>query len=352
MVSLQDCIERIPSNLENILINRKAVFHQFLVAVKKKRIDEIILIGSGTSNTAAVTARPFMEKVGGIRTTVVTSNEFLYDRYVRNKSAIYVFISQTGTSNFVRKAQAQLRAQGFLTAAISESEDTLLAKETAVFIDMGCGQEEYPTRTIGYSTSVFTLMLMGLEIGLLYGTITDEQYQEYLSQAGKVPESNRTVIRSTLQLGTSARNHMLMSQLIVFTGAGSLYGLALEAAMKVWEIPRIASVGYELEEGLHGPNYGYNPKHCVIVLNDGREEGKALSLARYMKEIKKTGFVFGCSVIDQEDLQIELQTKEFTCLELAPAVQILAYLLAIDTGRDLFAPHDNSKMEEYFKTHA
>lgn len=47
--------------------------------------------------------------------------------------------------------------------------------------------------------------------------------------------------------------------------------------MKVWECPQIASVGYELEEGMHGPNYGYNSNHCVIVLNDGRKEKKGMA---------------------------------------------------------------------------
>ncbi len=352
MVSLLDCIQRIPSCMEQILKNKDTTFHQLLSELNRKRIDEIILIGSGTSNTVSVTARPFMEKASGLRTTVVTSNEFLYDRYVRNENALYVFVSQTGTSNFVRKAQAQFKALGFLTAAVSEAEDTPLAKEAVIYVDMGCGQEEYPMRTIGYSTSVFTLMLMGMEIGRLYGTLTSEEYHDYLVQAQKLPESNRNACRIALQLETSARQKMLQSQLIVFTGAGALYGLALEAAMKVWEIPQIASVGYELEEGMHGPNYGYNSKHCVIVLNDGREESKALALARYMKEVKGTGFAFGSQVVEQCDLQFTLITRDFTSLELAPAIQILSYLLALDVGRDLFAPHDNSRMEAYFKTHA
>lgn len=351
MVSFLDCIERIPSVLEGILRNREEYLAELRRAVTEKKIDEIIFIGSGTSNTSAITARPFVEKVSGIRTTVASSNEFMFDRYVRNPDALYVFTSQTGTSRFVRKAQMELKEAGYLTAAISESAETPLAKESMVFVNMGCGYEEYPMRTIGYCVSVFTQMLIGLELGLAYDHLTKAEYDAYLEQARMLPESNRNICEQALLWMDTARRRMFQSQLLVFTGAGSLYGLALEGAMKVWETPQIASVGYELEEGMHGPNYGYNSNHCVIVLNDGTEEQKALALARWMKEIKNNGFVAGSRVVDDKDLKVELKTKDFTALELAPVVQIIAYRLAFDGGRDLFAPHDNSVMESYFKTH-
>lgn len=194
-------------------------------------------------------------------------------------------------------------------------------------------------------------MLMGLELGFYYGNISEEEYSAYLAQAQKIPESNAAISKSTLAWLDRSRRKMLRSTLIVFTGTGALYGLALEGAMKVWETPQIASVGYELEEGMHGPNYGYNSNHCVIVLNDGIDGNKALSLAKYMKMYVGNGFVVGSEVYDNEDLKVSLQTVDFTCLELAAVVQIIAYRLAYDGGRDLFEPHDNSKMESCFKTH-
>lgn len=351
MESILCCIERVPSVLKNILENREQYLKELNWIITERRIDEIIFIGSGTSNTAAVTSRPFVEKVSGIRTTVVTSNEFMYDRYVRNKNALYVFTSQTGTSHFVREAQKKFRSEGYLTVAVSEAADTPLAKESTVFVNMGSGEEDCPMRTIGYCASVLIHMLMGLEIGLTYGTLSKENYDSYIKEAEKLPESNDAIRKSAMVWMDHARRKMFQSQILAFTGAGQLYGLALEGAMKVWECPQIASVGYELEEGIHGPNYGYNSNHCVIVLNDGREESKGLALAKWMKEIKNNGFVIGNKVIDETDLKVDLVTENFTAIEIAAAVQIIAYRLAFDGGRDLLSPHDNSVMERYFKTH-
>lgn len=86
-------------------------------------------------------------------------------------------------------------------------------------------------------------------------------------------------------------------------------------------------------------------------MNDGTEKKKALALAGYMKEVHGNGFVAGSSVHGEDDLLVALKTKDYTCLELAPVVQVLVYRLANDQGRDLFAPHDNSIMESYFRTH-
>ncbi|MDB8710067.1 SIS domain-containing protein [Mediterraneibacter gnavus] len=337
--------------MDNILKNKEQYLKELKNIISEQCVDELIFIGSGTSNTAAVTAAPFVEKVSGLRTTVVTANEFMYDRYVRNKNALYVFTSQTGTSHFVREAQKQIREKGYLTAAISESRDTPLAKESVVFINMGSGEEDCPMRTIGYCASVLIHMLMGLEIGKKYGKISEEEYRVYIKEAERLPESNEAIRKAALAWMDRARRKMFQSQLIVFTGAGSLYGLALEGAMKVWECPQIASVGYELEEGMHGPNYGYNNNHCVIFLNDGREERKGLALAKWMKEIHKNGFVIGNNGVDSADLQFNLQTVHFTAIEMSAAVQVIAYRLAEDGGRDLLAPHDNRVMERYFKTH-
>ena len=136
-----------------------------------------------------MTSRAFVEKVSGIRTTVVTSNEFMYDRYYRNPDGLYVFTSRTGTSHFVREAQRHCKEQGYLTVAISESADTPLAKESCIFINMGSGEEDCPMRTIGYCASVLIHMLMGLEIGRTYGYILKKEYEDYLEDARQQSEN-------------------------------------------------------------------------------------------------------------------------------------------------------------------
>ena len=353
MVTLLDCIERVPQQLEAIIQNRRETFSGLLSALEERleKLDEIILIGSGTSNTAAITAKFFVEKVTGIRTIAVYPNDFCHNTFYYSPNALYVFISQTGTSRVVRDAQKMIKDKGYLTACISENSETPLATETPVFIDMGCGVEEHMTRTIGYSTSVFTTMMMGLEIGLMRGHITQNQYDEYIDAAKKVPDSQRSITPRVMKWMDVVKRQMMRSRCLVFTGADALQGVALEAAVKVWEIPQYISIGYELEEGLHGANFGYDYNHCVIVLNHGgRENDKALGLARWMKDIFKNGLVIGSEVVDETDFKMDLVGGDFDVLEFAPVIQVLSHRLALDEGRDMNAPRDRSVMRSYFTT--
>lgn len=354
MISMLDCIRRIPSILDAILAKADETFASLWETYGSdvNTIDEIILIGSGSSNTSAITARFMVEKASGLRTTIMVPTDFLYHHTVRNPNALYVFFSQTGTSKLTRQALALANEQGWKTAALSESATTPIAKEARVFIDMGCGHEEYPMRTIGFSSSVLTAILLGMQIGRKRGVLSPQAYDAYMVSAKAAAANIPAIIDATMAWLDANRRNMLRSDCIIFSGSGALHGVALEGAVKVWETPQIISMGYELEEGIHGPNFGYTHSHCVIVLNDGGvEDQKARALGRYMKLEKDNGFIVGVGTVDEHDLPFEPKGNEFCSLEFSAVVQVVAYRLAYDQGRDLFTPHDNSVMDSYFRTH-
>ena len=354
MVTLLDCIERIPSVMETILAQQEETFAPFMEYMKQriKEIDEIVFIGSGTSYTAAMTSLPFVERASGLRTRAVFPNDYMEEDRVYNPNALYLFTSQTGTSKVVLKVMEKLDQKGFLCVSMTEAPDTMLAKISPCHVCLNCGKEEYLMRTIGYTSSVLNHMLMAVKLGFARGHLSREQYDRYQQEAGRVPDSHRVITEQTKGWFQKNKRQIMRSDCVIFTGAGSLYGVALEAAVKFWEMPQVISVGYELEEGLHGPNYGYNENHCVVVFHDGgREAEKALSLARYMKEVYHNGLVVGTKVEDERDLALDIKGGAFACLEFSAVPQVMAYFLAEDGGRDLTMPNDHTVMYSYFKTH-
>ena len=352
MVTMLDCIERIPSLLHGILDRNHTIFDDVFSRFDPNSIDEICLVGSGTSQNSALTARYLMESASGVRVTPMLPNDILYSFTVRNPRALYVFISQTGTSTVTMEAVQYVNKNGFQSVCISEKPDTPIAKEAAAYINMGCGYEEYPMRTIGYSTTVLTLMLLGLELGWRCGRLDDAAYEAYIAQARAAAENIPYVIKLAHHWVDKCKRRIMKSGFIAFTGRESLYGVAVEAAVKVWEAPQFPSAGYELDEGMHGPNYGYNHNHAVIVLNNGgRDSKKALQLAKYMKNEHKNGYVVGLGTLDDKDLAFEPKGGAFDCLEFVAAMQVFMYRLSVDGGRDFFAPNEHTVMESYFNSH-
>lgn len=352
MVTMLDCIKRIPSLILSHIERGHTLFDDVFSKYDPNTIDEICLIGSGTSHNSAVTARYLMESTSGVRITPVLPNEFLYSFSVRNPHALYVFISQTGTSTVTQEAVRYVNAQGYMSVCVSEKADTPIAREAGAFIDMGCGYEEYPMRTIGYSMTVLTLMFLGLELGFRRGTLSAADYENYMLQAQAAAVNIPAVIYDAENWVDHCKRRIMKSAFIAFTGADSLYGVAVEAAVKVWEAPQFPSAGYELDEGMHGPNYGYNHNHAVILLNNGgRDEQKLLKLARYMKNELKNGYIIGLNTLDEKDLPLTARGGAFACLEFAAAIQVFMYRLAVDGGRDFFAPNEHTVMNSYFTSH-
>jgi glucosamine 6-phosphate synthetase-like amidotransferase/phosphosugar isomerase protein len=353
MVTVLDCIERVPSIVEKILDTRKETTKDLFdfLGDRLGELDELVFIGSGTSNTSVWSSRIAVEKMAKMRVTTIVPNEFYYDRKLYNKNALYIFTSQSGNSILTRECMRDLKKAGYLTCGITEGPTTDIAKEAGVHVDMNCGYEEYGCRTIGYCASILTHMVIGLEIGLRTGRLSQEEYDAYIADAYKIPASHKEICKKTMAWYDANEARLADSDCYVIYGAASLWGVALEGALKIMEMAKKMAIGYELEDGLHGPTMAFDERICVIAL-DGGDQGseKALGCGEMAKEESGKGFVMGGKGLDDTDLKFDVVTNDFRSLEFAPAVEILAYRLAGSVGVDLTAPFTPPK-KEYFALH-
>ena len=351
-----DCIKRVAPLSEEILknaqINTDALVRELGGDINK--INEIIICGSGSSNNAAVTAAPFVEKVSGLQVHTLMANVFA-GKSVYNPDALYLFVSQTGTSTLVREMVEKMNEKGCHTVAITEDEKTPVAQAARAHVDMGCGYEEYWFRTIGYCTSVLTQMVIGLRVGLERGTITSGQYNGYLEEARKAIDNHPAVVEKAVKWFEANRKDLVKGRSYIFYGSGPLYGVALEGALKVLEtVGHYLAVGYEAEDGLHGPCLGFNDEDNIIALNDGvNDEWMSHGIVEFGKKELYQAYIFGAHPLDEKDLSFEVKGGDFRALEFAPAVEVLAYLLALETGVEVkpvgeYVDHVSS---QYFETH-
>jgi len=244
-----------------------------------------------------------------------------------------------------------MKEQGYLTVAVTQNPDEYMSQECGVHIHMMCADEEYKMRTIGYINGTLVNMIVALEIALKKGSITKEEYDDYIADAYAAASSHREIERKTFEWFEKNKEQLCKSQMFVVYGIDSLWGVALEGALKLIEIGKIMSLGYELEEGMHGPTLGFHPGLCILVLNDGkRENDRANGLARFAKCEFGNGFMIGKNPVDANDLAFESSSKYFYALEYATVLQVLSWCLAEEKHVDLTAPiAENEK--PYFQTH-
>ena len=354
MVTLLDCIRRFADISDGLIDRREETFRPLLETIRNsgKKINQIILCGSGSSFNEIITAKSFVEKTSGLQTISVYPNDLLYSTSVYNTDALYVFVSQSGTSTLTQQAAVLVKEKGALTAALTSFETNPLVAKTDAYIEQGVGKEEYGFVTVGFDCGVLTLMLMGLELGRYLGNLSEEEYARQIEDAHKISPSHREVTDKAMKWFDLNKEQLLRTSTFTIYGGGSLYGIALESALKILEVAkRNISVGYEIDDGMHGPTMGFTPSNCIIGLNDGgHNEDKQNSLIRWGKEKKNNGFIIGVNPINDRDLGFEPVSGDWKGLEYAPAIQVLAYRLAVDMGVDLL---DKSRHTEraYFATH-
>lgn len=355
-MSLIDTIRRVPRPVKKVIRERKEITAGLFAYLgdKLETINEIVMIGSGTSHTCSMTSHVFVEKASGISTTVILPNLFL-EKSVYNPNALYIFTSQSGTSTLTQASQKKVNKMGYLNVAITEEPDSPLAKASGCCILMEVDHEEYGCRTIGYCMSAFTHMITAMEIGLARGTLSETDYALFLKDAEAAADHHGEICDATMQWFDKNKWKLMNKDGYALYGAGALYGAAVEGALKVLEIAqRFLCVGYEMDEGMHGPTMGFTNRVAVIILNVGKNERLANGLASYIKDMVGDAFVIGMNTKDERDLAFEPVGGPFAYLEYTPVVEILAARLASDYGITINPiGYDSESMPEsnYFNTH-
>ena len=355
MTTMLDVIKRSKEKMNLIIDSRKSIFDEVINYVKNKDIDEIFFVGSGSSYSSALSTMLIVEKLSGIRTYAMLPNLFI-NKEVYNPNALYVFVSQTGTSSLMIKLASKLKKQNIEAVALSSDINSPLVKECSHFIELCIGYEEYTYATLGFTCSMLTEILLGLEIGLIKHYLTLEKYNEYIGELKKTPDSNNETIIKTIKWFDLKKEKLLKAENFVLYGNASLYGIANEGALKIMEITKkYVSVGYEMDDGMHGQNYCLDERTAVIALNDGKDDTNAHNLMNLMKKEYASGYLVGINPIDDDDLELDIRTSNFTNLEIISFVQTLAYLLAKEIKVDIFEKNDprinTTKGKGYFNMH-
>lgn len=355
MVSMLEVISRTEEKCKYIIENRKNIFNEVIEFSKNNKINEIVFVGSGSSYSTALTSMLFVEKACGIQTFVMMPNLFdTKENY--NKNALYVFVSQSGTSNLTASVAKKVKNLGCHTLAICGYKDTPVAEACELYCEIACGYEEYSYSTLGFTTSALTEMLMGVEIGLAQGHINENKYNEYIDEAIKASESNSETIKNSLIWYEQNKEELLKAENFIFYGGSSLWGIANEGALKVMEITKkYVSVGYEMDDGMHGPNYCLDERTKVFALNDGKDAEKAIALMKLMKNEYRSGYMVGLNAMDNNDLALNIRTNNFSNIEIVSFIQVLAYSLATSNNTPIYTRDDprieKTKGKGYFNMH-
>lgn len=338
-----DYIEETSDVLTTIMKHKDNICERFLTFVKDKSINQIYLIGSGTSCHAGIATKHFLETILQCKVIPMFPLSFVDQEVIFDTSSLVIGISQSGTSMSTIRALDKAREQKLPTVAMSGISGSAVESHADIAISILCGKEVAVAKTKGYSATVLTLFIVGLEYAKLQKRIEQKNYDKYYHELASTVANIPMIIRASNLWYAQIKEDLLDKSQLMVIGYDTQYGTVLEATLKLLECVRIAVNGYELEEFMHGI-YNSIKKDSVLfyIGSKSKYQERAMQLKTYLGKTTQFQYMIasGSECITNDAILPFIDHEYFSVLEYSIPFQCLSYHLALDKGIDPSKPSD------------
>ncbi len=309
----------------------------------------IIIVACGTSWHAGLIGKHLIEDFCRIPVEVEYASEFRYRNPVVAKEDVLIAISQSGETADTLAALELAKKQGAFIFGICNVIGSSIPRAT----DSGCyihvGPEIGVASTKAFTGQVTVLAMVAMAIGQLRNTISREQFLTVTHDLRRVPRLIEEVlkldkkIRDLSKIFTYAHNFL-------YLGRGYNYPAALEGALKLKEISYIHAEGYPAAEMKHGPIALIdNEMPTVVIATADSIYEKTVSNIQQIKA--RNGRVLAivtrgdktASKIADYAIEIPEICECLSPLLTSIPLQLLAYYIAVNKGRDVDQPRNLAK---------
>lgn len=314
-----------------------------------KSVEKICIIACGSSYHVGCVGKYTLEKILRKPIEVELASEFRYCDPIVNEKVLLIAISQSGETADTLAALREGKKLGAKTLSIVNVVGSSLANESDNVIYTWSGPEIAVATTKAYSTQLSVIYLLAIFLAEKLGTISENQYSEYVSQLKLLPEK----IKETLSCIDSIKmlsEKFYSSDNIFFIGRNFDYAVALEGSLKLKEISYIHSEAYAAGELKHGTiSLIENGTLVVAISTNSRLTEKMISNIREVKArgadvlvvtLKENEKVKSVSDFNIQIPKIcDMMLPSLTVLPL----QMLAYYIAYMKGCDIDKPRNLAK---------
>jgi glucosamine--fructose-6-phosphate aminotransferase (isomerizing) len=216
------------------------------------QVDEVVLLGMGTSLHAAMIGEYVLEDWVGIPARAVDASEFRYRRPTFGEHALSVVISQSGETADTLVALHQAKARGALTVAVTNVIASSAARDADGAIYLHAGPEIGVASTKTFNSHLVSLYLLAMRLAKANGRISLERRRELVEALRVLPDQVRTLLARDKEIARLAHKYSGYRN-FMYAGRGLGYPVALEGALKLKEISYVHAEGTSGGELKHGP---------------------------------------------------------------------------------------------------
>lgn len=314
-----------------------------------KNFDSIYMIACGSAWHVGMAMQYVFEDIADIPVRVELASEFRYRKMPLNKNALVIVVSQSGETADTLAALRLAKDKGMKTLAIVNVVGSSIAREAENVFYTLAGPEISVATTKAYSAQLMAGYCLAVQFGKVRGCITEEQYDEYISNLKSIPEKIEKVLEDKERIQWFASKYS-SAQDIFFIGRGIDYAICLEGSLKLKEISYIHSEAYAAGELKHGTISLVEENMLVIgVLTQDELYEKTIS---NMLECKSRGaYLMGLVPYGKYDTEttcdfvtyIPKIDEHFAASVAVVPLQLLGYYVSVAKGLDVDKPRNLAK---------
>jgi glucosamine--fructose-6-phosphate aminotransferase (isomerizing) len=312
-------------------------------------VARVVLTGCGTALHAAMVGEYLIEQLANIPTEVEYASEFRHRNTPMTANTLVFAISQSGETADTLGALRESRRKGHRTLGICNNVASTIARESDGGVYMHAGPEIGVAATKSFTSQLVILTLIGLLLGRMRNLSTAEG-SRIIAALEALPDQIEDVLKLSDQIKTIAKKYSSASGMLFF-GRQFNFPIAMEGALKMKEITYLYAEGHPSAELKHGIIALVKPElPSIFVAPDDAIFSKNLNNMEQVKARKGPiiAITSGTGTKQLRDLANDIIEVPATIDCVSPILtviplQLLAYHLAVELGRDVDKPRNLAK---------
>jgi len=215
---------------------------------------KLVIAASGSSRHAGLFAELLIEDLSGIAVDVEYASEYCYRSEKSLTDAAVMVISQSGETADTLAALRKANLAGHATLAITNVEDSTMAREATASLPTLAGRERAIPATKSFTAQLLNLYLLALMSAEVRGAIDPAELGVRLWEVAQLPAKIEKQLKGWDDAMREVAGHYRAAKNFLFLGRGLHYSIAREGALKLKESAYLHAEGYPSGELKHGPN--------------------------------------------------------------------------------------------------
>ena len=312
-------------------------------------LDQVYLIGCGTSYPAGLVARELIEAWARIPTRVEVASEFRYRNPIVTPSTLVIALSQSGETADTLAAVRLARSKGAKVFAVTNVMGSRITRESDGTLYVKANMEISVAATQSFLAQIACVTLIALFLAQRKGRLNSRQVVSLFHELRAPPAQIEYILSDTSAIEEAAEL-LKDCHSAMYVGRGINATTCYEGALKLKEISYLHAEAYAAGELKHGPIALLDPSVPVVAVVT-ESPTRMQTLSNVQEILARGAKVIAIATEGDEDVReiadcviyIPPVRDCFSAITASVPLQLLARSVALKRGCDVDHPRNLAK---------